>query len=536
MLSQNFRFRLTPVFFLCGSLLFSGCGLVRSLISPKPKRPFLSSAYPSEGSVNGGTRITFFGNDIESGAQIQINENPCRVEEVSNHKITCISPSGDLGYANVKIKNPNGESAEFPFLYRYGETPSTRRWSFPNPRQSERMSTPRPTPPPTTPPLPRVNPFARRHSEVERNRELRAPVIREIFEMTLLLRPSETPLFSFYVLGENFEAGAQIRILRNGNELGFTTTTNRLSPFLIQCIVMGFEPHEPFEIYVLNPAPSHLRSGIATIRATVQPVPVQPNSQANPSVTAREFPQPTTEVELLSHGLHERIQTNRFINSVDFQGEQIDIYTTLNPASQSQHGPSDRYTLLDPEVASQLELEQNVTYTGAELLEQFEERDSSVWEILNQAIRAGRATQQSSSPDPFAMREVTPDQQRQITRIRNEIQTRLLELNREHQSPFYVTPSHQTRSGIAIHTFLEDREVFLSLVNAILDRQEAEFITQLLKLATFFNLQNRAARHEIIEVFSHLYVMQSFPSRGLMVNYFHYLLRCGQMNSSSSIF
>ncbi|MFZ9594778.1 MAG: IPT/TIG domain-containing protein [Bdellovibrionia bacterium] len=523
-------------------------------------RPEITLITPNHGMRNQETPIEIYGNHFPQSMSVLIGDTPCRnVQVLSEKRATCRVPEhlpgGSLLNLSIRIQRHNW-SLDAPF-FDFQRHTFYGSHNFPqvtfqvlSPRTSEHRAPERPQSNPNPRPTPVAGNPGINHPplQVPNSSFHRAPIINNVS----ILNPHRENLIpdffsTFLVFGENFEVGSEVHLLRNGDELTHLSITRWVNSSQLECLVFHLNPHEPFEIFVLNPAPTHLMSSIFPIREDLEeqtertppPPEPRPNSRTQRPTTqtqARSFPHPRTEVELLSQGLHQRIQTNQFIDSLEFQGERIHFNSTLNPETQTQHGNSDRYTLLDQAVASELGLQRGVNYTGAQLLEQFEERDSSVWEVLNQAIREGRATKQSGSPDPFALREVSPDQQNQITRIRSEIQSRLRELNREHQTPFYVHPAHLTRPGIAIHTDPEEKDVFLSLLNAILDRREPEFIAQLVKLATFFNEENQAARNEIIEVFSHLYVMQSFPSRGLMVNYFHFLLRCGQISSTNLIF
>jgi hypothetical protein len=260
--------------------------------------------------------------------------------------------------------------------------------------------------------------------------------------------------------------------------------------------------------------------------------PIAVATHLNFSENIRSFTHPRNEAELLSQGLLQRVQTDQFLDSVHFQQEEIQIHTPLSPTTQTQHGQQDHYTLLDGHLASELGLETSVVYTGEQLLDHLSEHDPSVWELINTAIGEGRATKETRSTDPFALREVSSQDHAEITRIRSAIHNQLAELNRQYRTPIFVDP--ESHGGLMLHTDFRQRSVLIALVNAILDHREADFISRMVKMATLLDQQNQGARQDFIEVFSYLYVTQFFPSRGVMVNYLHYLLRCGQISSSLS--
>lgn len=90
----------------------------------------IESVRPKQGPAAGGTRITIVGSGFEQGASVDIGGNAARrVEVVSSTRITAETPAGDLGTADVAVRNPDVPAAILPDAFTYVEAPEIARVS-----------------------------------------------------------------------------------------------------------------------------------------------------------------------------------------------------------------------------------------------------------------------------------------------------------------------------------------------------------------------------------------------------------------------
>ncbi len=79
---------------------------------PTPPAVTLTSVSPSSGPIAGGTLVTLAGAGFQAGATVSFGGSPATsVTVVSATQITCVTPSGALGPANVTVLNPDTTSA-----------------------------------------------------------------------------------------------------------------------------------------------------------------------------------------------------------------------------------------------------------------------------------------------------------------------------------------------------------------------------------------------------------------------------------------
>lgn len=87
--------------------------------------PTLSSVSPSGGPVGGGTAITIAGSGFLNGVTVTIGGTAAgSVVRVNPNQITCVTPVGGAGAANVTVTNPDGKSATLPGAFTYVGPPA----------------------------------------------------------------------------------------------------------------------------------------------------------------------------------------------------------------------------------------------------------------------------------------------------------------------------------------------------------------------------------------------------------------------------
>ena len=85
----------------------------------------VESVKPSRGPVGGDTRITILGSGFQAGATVDIGGTPARqVDVVSSTRITARTPAGDVGTADVAVRNPDVPAAILPDAFTYVQAPA----------------------------------------------------------------------------------------------------------------------------------------------------------------------------------------------------------------------------------------------------------------------------------------------------------------------------------------------------------------------------------------------------------------------------
>ena len=127
---------------------------------------------------------------------------------------------------------------------------------------------------------------------------------------------------------------------------------------------------------------------------------------------------------------------------------------------------------------------------------------------------------------------IPPEQQAYLDYLRNEVRRQIDELNRR-AGGYY----HSNASGLdylSVNDNPQQRAQFTQLLELIRDSsntqpQEEAFIRTLISLSTQFGQHRAESKMGFIEAFTHLFVTKKFSSRGVLHNYCHFILRCGQM-------
>lgn len=95
--------------------------------------PTVTGVEPSLGAVAGGTKITITGLNFQPGATVRVGAGWATQTNVqSAFKMTCVTPPGPLGAADVRVSNPDGKSAMLSEGYAYGSRPPEIWTLYPN--------------------------------------------------------------------------------------------------------------------------------------------------------------------------------------------------------------------------------------------------------------------------------------------------------------------------------------------------------------------------------------------------------------------
>ena len=86
--------------------------------------PTITSVSPSTGKSSGGTSITITGSDFLTGATVNIGTNPCSNVVVNSNNITCTTPSGISGMADIIVTNTDGQSVILASGFTYQNAPT----------------------------------------------------------------------------------------------------------------------------------------------------------------------------------------------------------------------------------------------------------------------------------------------------------------------------------------------------------------------------------------------------------------------------
>ena len=87
--------------------------------------PTISALSPAVGSSLGGTSVTVTGSAFQSGIQVSFGTiSASSVTYVSSTQIKAITPAGAVGYVNVQVTNPGGQSATLMNGFLYASAPT----------------------------------------------------------------------------------------------------------------------------------------------------------------------------------------------------------------------------------------------------------------------------------------------------------------------------------------------------------------------------------------------------------------------------
>jgi len=85
--------------------------------------PTVTGILPTYGSIDGGTSVTITGTDFLGATDVLIGVNRATINTISGTQITAVTPSGNVGPADVSVTTPFGNGTGGG-LYTYGPTVS----------------------------------------------------------------------------------------------------------------------------------------------------------------------------------------------------------------------------------------------------------------------------------------------------------------------------------------------------------------------------------------------------------------------------
>jgi IPT/TIG domain len=102
-----------------GAYLVIGCGAGGPSSTTSPA-PVVSMVYPTSGPTVGGTLVTIYGANFQTGATVQFASVPASgVTFNGSTNLTVMTPAGPAGAADVKVTNPDGQSSALPQAFVY---------------------------------------------------------------------------------------------------------------------------------------------------------------------------------------------------------------------------------------------------------------------------------------------------------------------------------------------------------------------------------------------------------------------------------
>ena len=87
--------------------------------------PSVSVVDPDHGAATGGTPVTISGNGFDAGATVRFGQaSATAVKVLGPGTLTCVTPPGSPGKADVVVRNPDGVEGAYPGGFTYQEKPA----------------------------------------------------------------------------------------------------------------------------------------------------------------------------------------------------------------------------------------------------------------------------------------------------------------------------------------------------------------------------------------------------------------------------
>ena len=86
--------------------------------------PTISSVSPNAGNPIGGTSITITGSGLLTGATVNVGKNLCLSVDINPTSITCTTPAGTIGIADITVTNTDGQTVTLPSSFTYQNAPT----------------------------------------------------------------------------------------------------------------------------------------------------------------------------------------------------------------------------------------------------------------------------------------------------------------------------------------------------------------------------------------------------------------------------
>ena len=103
--------------------IFAILFLITSCQPDKKNAPVISSVYPPNGILEGGTPVTISGSYFDSGASVTIGSQACLITSLSSSTITCTTQASSAGTYSVTVVNPNRQSATVNSAFTFSQGP-----------------------------------------------------------------------------------------------------------------------------------------------------------------------------------------------------------------------------------------------------------------------------------------------------------------------------------------------------------------------------------------------------------------------------
>jgi hypothetical protein len=142
-------------------------------------------------------------------------------------------------------------------------------------------------------------------------------------------------------------------------------------------------------------------------------------------------------------------------------------------------------------------------------------------------------------PNPeFEVSELSEGMKQEISNLEDEIKAAVAGLSTDEKTKIetghaeFLEAAMQVgdlRKYLTVNSNVYDRSVFVDLLVALKTQNKADFISACVKIHTILGSLEEA-KNGFVSTFSHLFVTHHFPSAGCKGQYYHYLLRCGQVH------
>ena len=241
-----------------------------------------------------------------------------------------------------------------------------------------------------------------------------------------------------------------------------------------------------------------------------------------------------SEAEALYQSRINRLASGGWIDGVFINHQYVSILAGDIPREQVR-----AYVIQDANLAQRLGLT-----PGNALTEEQVRRHPEMDAIMDGVYDGQSVIVDDNAVHPaYNPRPITYAMQNNLDHVRNEIQRRIQELDRNTLGGFYISPTagdgtlwvnHGDSSpGIAGQNTQTEFTNLLEVIRTsnAARPQESEFIELTVRLATKFSRNHIQAKNGFIEVMTMLFVSKNFPSEGARQNYLHFFLRCGHLHT-----
>lgn len=253
-----------------------------------------------------------------------------------------------------------------------------------------------------------------------------------------------------------------------------------------------------------------------------------------PQLKAPHRPRPVfrnwsgSEVEALLIHRTLRLQSDRFLDWMKL-GNQIIPITELAPVEVNG------YMIQDQELASRSGLPLEIPISESQIRSNSNHAELLIALLDPLSIEIVKA---AINPD-YEPRPISTEESDYLDFLRNIIDQEICQLgtspealaHSRHKREFRWYTSPMSLNGqLNVNSCQRDRKQFNLLLNSICENTENEFLQQMVRLSTSFELKKAEAKTGFIETFTYLFITKEFPSLGIRQKYCHYILRCGTIN------